>query len=239
MDESKKIDFVVAERRRIEIEYQRREREVNSDLYAAWQPSSQFMIERRNRAAARMLREAQSFPDESSSCLEVGYGSHGWLSELRSWGVLESQLHGIELNAKRAAKAQEEFPQGDLRVGDAVALPWPDNKFKLVITSTLFTSILDKDVRRLIANEIQRVMAPRGALLWYDFAFDNPRNPNVRGIKRTELRNLFSQLNGKIESVTLAPPLTRLVVPRSRPIAALLERIPLLRTHLLAVLIKS
>lgn len=239
MNDTDKLDFVIAERRRMQIEYQRREREVSSDLYAAWQPASQFMIAGRNRAAARMLRQAQVFPNQSSSCLEVGYGSHGWLSELRAWGVLETELHGIELDAKRALSAQEQFPRADLRVGDAVELPWPDHSFQLVITSTLFTSILDKNVRTLVANDIQRVIAPGGALLWYDFAFDNPCNPNVRGIKRTELKNLFPLLQGKIESATLAPPLTRLVVPRSRPFAALLERIPFLRTHLLAVFIKD
>ena len=239
MNDSEQLDFISAERRRIQVEYQRREREVNSDLYADWQPASQFMIEGRNRAAARMLRQADASPDNASSCLEVGFGSHGWLSELKSWGVPETGLHGIELDATRAAKAQAQFPEADLRVGDAVELPWPSESFNLVIASTLFTSILDRNVRALIANEVERVLAPGGALLWYDFAFDNPRNANVRGIKRNELKSLFPRLKGAIESVTLAPPLSRLVVPRSRPFAALLEKIPLLRTHLLAVLVKD
>jgi hypothetical protein len=107
-----------------------------------------------------------------------------------------------------------------------------------VIASTVFTSILDPRVRWLIADEIIRVMAPGGALLWYDFAYDNPRNRNVRGIRRSEIRKLFPGLQGTIYRVTLAPPLGRLVVPRSRALATLLDGIPLLRTHLLAVLTK-
>lgn len=94
-------------------------------------------------------------------------------------------------------------------------------------------------VRRLVASEIIRVLAPRGALLWYDFAFNNPRNPNVRGINRKEIRNLFPELHGKVRSITLAPPIARIIAPRSWPLATFLEAIPLLRTHLLAVLIKS
>ena len=166
MNDSEQLDFIRAERRRIQVEYQRREREVNSDLYADWQPASQFMIEGRNRTAARMLRRPRAFPDDASSCLEVGFGSHGWLSELKSWGVPETGLHGIELDANRAAKAQAQFPEADLRVGDAVELPWPSESFSLVIASTLFTSILDRKVRALIANEIERVLAPGGALVW-------------------------------------------------------------------------
>jgi hypothetical protein len=46
-------------------------------------------------------------------------------------------------------------------------------------------------------------------------------------------------LQGKIRPVTLAPPLARLLAPNSWTLATFLEAIPLLRTHLMAVLIKS
>lgn len=238
MNDSDQIDFVLAERRRIQIEYQRRAAEVNSDRYASWQPATQLTINERTRLATDMLRKANVFPNEASQCLEVGFGSHGWLNELKAWGVPETNLHGIELDPTRATKGQQLFPNADLRVGDAVKLPWNDDRFDLVITSTLFTSILDLDVRMLIANEIVRVLAPNGALLWYDFAFDNPRNANVRGINRRKLRKLFPALKGEIKSLTLAPPLARLIAPRSLALATLLEGIPLLRTHLLGVLIR-
>jgi len=130
------------------------------------------------------------------------------------------------------------LPLADLRIGDATELPYPSNVFRLVIASTVFTSILDSNVRRLVADEISRVLAKGGALLWYDFAFNNPRNPHVRKVSRKELRSLFPLLTGKIRSVTLAPPLARLIAPWSLTLARLLELIPLLRTHLLAVLVK-
>jgi|SRR5882672_6254542 len=239
MNGSAQIDYVIAERRRIQVEYQRRAREVNSDRYAVWQPASQFMLDGRNRKAVGMLHEAGVFPIGASQCLEVGFGAHGWLSELIGWGVRETNLHGIELDPNRAEKARKILPMADLRVGDAVDLPWEDDTFNLVIASTLFTSILDPRVRVLLAEEIVRVLAPGGALLWYDFAVDNPRNPNVRGINRAELRKLFSDLDGNIRSVTLAPPLVRLIAPRCWTLATLVEAIPLLRTHLIAVLIKE
>jgi ubiquinone/menaquinone biosynthesis C-methylase UbiE len=232
-------DFVAAERERIRLEYLRRAREVSPDIYAPWQPSSRFMLEGRNRVAATMLHRLSVFPKAGDQCLEVGFGTLGWLSELISWGVRESDLHGVELDPGRAAKAREIFPVADLRTGDAVELPWNDETFQLVVVSTLFTSVLDSNVRRLIADQIVRVTAPGGALLWYDFAYNNPRNPNVRGIGRGEIKRLFPNLNGRVRTITLAPPLARLITPHSWTLATLLEAIPLLRTHLIAVLIKA
>jgi SAM-dependent methyltransferase len=201
--------------------------------------TAQFMLESRNRTAATVLQRLNVFPKLEDQCLEVGYGSLGWLTQLISWGVRESGLHGIELDATRAAKARAILPAADLRIGDAVELPWDNETFRFVIASTLFTSVLDLNVRRLIADEITRVLAPGGALLWYDFAYNNPRNPNVRGIGRAELKKIFPALQGKIKTVTLAPPLTRLIAPRWWTLATFLETIPLLRTHLVAVLIKD
>jgi hypothetical protein len=118
-------------------------------------------------------------------------------------------------------------------------MPWADGVYRLVITSTVFTSIRDREVQGLLAREITRLIAPSGALLWYDFAYNNPRNRNVRGVSRRRLRALFPGLDGPIRSVTLAPPIARLVAPRSRALAQMLEAVPLLRTHLLAVLVKK
>lgn len=231
-------DALLIERHRIQAEYQRRAREIKPDLYSPWQPAQIFFRTVRTVVAAGMLREALVFPRTGDTCLEVGCGTGGWLADLISWEMREPDLHGIDIDALRIKRAKEILPAADLRVGDAARLPWHNETFNLVISSTLFTSVLDLGVRRSIASEIVRVLASGGALLWYDFAFNNPRNPHVRGISRSEVRKLFPQLAGKIRSVTLAPPLARLIVPHSWTLASLLEAVPFLRTHLLAVLIK-
>ena len=236
---SEELNAVLAERQRIQVEYQRRAREIKPDLYSPWQPVEIFFKTGRKAAAAGMLNEAGVFPRTGDVCLEVGCGAGGWLADFISWGVREPDLHGIDIDALRIRRAKEILPAADLRVGDAAKLPWDNGSFNVVICSTLFTSILDLSVRCLIADEIVRVLAPGGALLWYDFAFNNPKNPHVRGISKGEVRKLFPQLAGNIRSVTLAPPLARLIVPRSWTVATILEAIPFLRTHLLATLIKS
>ena len=229
----------IAERQRILAEYARREREVDATLYAPWGAASAFMLQTATRAAAQMLHKAGVFPGRETQCMEIGFGYIGWLPDLIRWGVPEKNLHGIELYTPRADRAREILPVADLRSGDATSLPWKDASFQLVVASTVFTSILSDEMRGKVAAEISRVLAPGGALLWYDFAVNNPRNQHVRKVDRSELRQLFSGLRGEIKSVTLAPPLARLIAPRSFTLAMLLEGIPWLRTHLMAVLVKE
>ena len=170
--------------------------------------------------------------------MEIGFGYLGWLAALIGWGVPEKNLHGIELYAPRAERAHEILPVADLRTGDGGCLPWAEGTFHLVVASTVFTSILSTQTRRKVAAEILRVLVPGGALLWYDFAVNNPRNQNVRRVGRSEIRQLFPALRGEIRSITLAPPLARLLAPRSITLATIVEAIPWLRTHLMAVLVK-
>ncbi len=226
------------ENQRLLREYRRREVEIDADRYAPWQPAECFMRAQRRRRAGRLLRRARVFPGAQTPCLEVGYGRLGWLGDLVSWGVRETSLAGIELDPVRAAEAQRLLPSADLRVGDAGEMPWGDGAFRLVIASTVFTSVLEPASRRLMAAEIERVLIPGGALLWYDFRVNNPRNRAVRGIRRRELRALFPELAGAVRSVTLAPPLARLIAPWSHWLATTLETIPALRSHLVAVLVK-
>ena len=233
-----RADGMSAESCRIRTEYRRRALAVDSDLYAPWQPAETFMRAGRERLASQMLKEAKVFPRPDDKCLEVGYGRLGWLGTLISWGLRESGLAGIELDETRAKVAQSALPGADLRVGDASALPWSDGSFQLVVCSTVFTSILDLGMRQRIADEITRVLAPGGAMLWYDFRFNNPRNKNVRKVSRPELFRLFSKLTGTARSATLAPPLTRVLAPRGWALASVLESIAPLRTHLVGVFIK-
>jgi SAM-dependent methyltransferase len=227
---------VVKERERLFVEYRRRA--ALSDRYAPWRTEEIFGRTQARRVAARLLVRAGAFPEPGQPCLEVGYGTLGWLAELLTWGLYETDLHGIELDAERARVAQRKLPAADLRVGDATGLPWADASFRLVVVSTVFSSVLDPAVRDLLAREIERVLEPGGALLFYDLAVNNPVNDQVRGVRRREIRELFPTLRGETRAVTLAPPLARRIAPWSWTLATWLEALPLLRTHLLAVLKK-
>lgn len=227
---------VLIERERLLAENQRKKAITHSLLpNEPW-----FMVARqeRERHAASLLARAGFGSLQGHPCLEVGFGYFGWLSDLIALGARESDLHGIELDAERVQEARNVFPVADLREGNATAMPWPDGTFNLVVASTVFTSILSPEVRRIAAQEITRVLAPGGALLWYDFRCNNPRNPNVRRVTRKELKELFPALSGEIRSITLAMPLLRSVAPHSWVLAQVLSAVPFLRTHLIALLRK-
>jgi SAM-dependent methyltransferase len=219
-------------------EYERRDRLVPDSLYAQYNPGYLLMSQGRERAAVRMLKDADVFPRPGTPCLEVGYGRLGALGTLIGWGLRETDLHGIEMDGRRANIAQAALSGADLRVGDARDMPWQDDTFGLVVTWTVFSSILSSSVREAMAKEIVRVLKPGGALLYYDFAWNNPNNPNVRAVSARELRTLFAGLRGSIRTATLAPPLARLIAPRSWLLASLLDSVPFLRSHRVAVLVK-
>lgn len=225
-----------AERDRVLAAYGRRT--AADGLYTPWNAGEELMRGERRRLAARVLRVQGVFPRGDSPCLEIGFGALGWFPELIGWGVRETSLHGIEIDPVRLDMAHRSLPAADLRLGSAWDLPWSTGTFELVISSTVFTSILDAKIKRAVAEEIVRVLKPGGALLWYDFAVPNRRNPDVRAIGRRELLGLFPGLSASLHKVTLAPPLARAVAPHSWLTATLLGSIPFLRTHLLGVFVK-
>ena len=231
--------LVARENSRIEKEYHRREVEIDGNLYAPWQPAENFTLSERKNLMALMLHDLGKFPLRGNRCLEIGYGKLGWLADLISWGLKETDLHGIELDPARAIFAQRALPEADLRVGDAAKLPWEDETFDFVIISTVFSSILEQIVRKIVASEVERVLKPGGVLIWYDLVTNNPANSSVSGIGPTELKTLFQDFTATTRSITLIPPIARLLAPKSVVLATILSSIPFLRTHLIGALIKQ
>lgn len=224
------------ERQRIHAEYRRRERDLEANRYAPWRPAVLAERAGRFRAATELLKASQAFPLTGHPCLEIGYGSSGWLPDLLCWGVRERDLHGIELDALRAARARALLPVADLRIGDATSLPWANGTFKLVILSTVISSIIDPRMRRQVCREALRVTAPTGVVLCYDLRWNNPANRAVRKVTRRELLRLFPGCRRRFRSVTLAPPIARVLTARSPIAAELLATLPFLRTHLMATM---
>src|SRR5256885_1623686 len=85
---------------------------------------------------------------------------------------------------------------------NAEHLDFADATFDLVMAITLFSSISERTMARRVAGEAARVLKTGGGLLWYDFRYDNPRNPNVHGVDRTEMRSLFPGFHGRLEAIS-------------------------------------
>jgi SAM-dependent methyltransferase len=165
--------------------------------------------------------------------LDVGCGSGGPLVRLISHGVDPTKAHGIDLREDAVGLARSRLPSADLRVGNGADLPFADESMDLVVQFTMISNILDPALRAQVAREMSRVVRPGGVIVSYDLRID-PLNADVRGLGRRELRALFPGHRVDARAVTLAPPIARLVAPRSYGVAAALQALVPLRTHLLA-----
>jgi ubiquinone/menaquinone biosynthesis C-methylase UbiE len=229
-------EAAAAEAARILAEYDRRAAVLPADFYGWQRPANLFHHTETVRACVRALVREGMFPLSGKRVLDVGCGRGRWLLEMAQWGAYAGDLHGCDLNRAFVEEAQLRFPGADIRAAEATALPWPDASFDCVTQFTVFTSILAPEVRRAAAREMLRVLKPGGLILWYDFRFNNPRNPNVRGIEAAEIRELFPVTSVKLDKATLAPPVARAVVQWSWQLGLLLEAVPFLRTHYVAVI---
>ncbi len=208
-------------------------------IYSPLDTAAFFMIQRRQREIRRILESslgaATNYNLSDIKLLEIGCGNGQWLAEFQTFGLNVANLAGIEIDAERAKSAEKRILGAEIKCGTAAKLPWPDNSFDIVFQSTVFTSILDDDIKLAIASEMKRVCKDDGFILWYDFAFDSPSNPNVKGVKKCEIRQLFDPWSCEIRKITLAPPIARRVVPFCWMLAEKLETFfPFLRTHLIA-----
>jgi hypothetical protein len=103
----------------------------------------------------------------------------------------------------------------------------------------MFTSILDDTAAGRVAGEIHRVLRPGGAIGWYDFRLNNPRNRQVRGMTRALIEQLFPGYGWRLQTASLLPPLARRLGPCTGLLFPALVSIPLLRSHYVGLLIKS
>lgn len=173
------------------------------------------------------------------SVLEVGCGNGINLLQMISLGVDPSRVVANEFLPERLKVARHRLPAA-VRVvgGDAAELKQTPATIDLVIQATVFSSIIDDNTRRGIARRMWSLLKEDGAILWYDFTYNNPRNPDVRGVRMREIRELFPDAAFRVKRITLAPPLARRVAPISRHAYNFLAGLGLFNTHIVALLVK-
>jgi SAM-dependent methyltransferase len=205
------------------------------DRYSPLRPEVWQAQQERQRALLRLLARHARRPLAELDVLEVGCGDGANLLELLRLGFDPARLVANELLPERVASARRRLPAAvTLWAGDATQLPLDSARFDIVLQSTVFSSLLDDAFQQRLAARMWAWLKPGGAVLWYDFTVDNPRNRDVRGVPLRRMAALFPA--GRIEAlrVTLAPPIARRVV-RLHPAAwRVFNALPLLRTHLLA-----
>ena len=220
---------------RIRARYARRAARSWGDL--AYGPLRADMVRGRlekERALAAALRPFA--PVAQRRLLDVGCGEGYELLNFIVLGFWPEHLVGVELLPDAVATARNVVP-ARVRIveGDAAAVQFEPSSFDVVYQSTVFTSILSDHYAVFLAERLWSWVRPGGMLLWYDFIYDNPENPDVRGYSLRKIRGLFPQAEMCARRLTLAPPIARRVPDA---LAGLLGAVPLLRTHVLVVLKK-
>ncbi|MBV6396441.1 MAG: hypothetical protein HFACDABA_02039 [Anaerolineales bacterium] len=223
------------ETRRILDEYQRRKANRRNALYCYEDLAHLFRTQGRYRATLLLLQARGCHPLTDLQILDVGCGDGNMLRQFLQWGARPENLAGVELRPEPVEYARKLNPNLNIRCASATELPWPDNSMDLVSQHTVFSSILDPEMKSQIASDMLRVLRPSGLILWYDFWL-NPTNPQTRGIRPSEIKRLFPGCRYEFHKITLAPPIARRVVPISWVLALVLENLKIFNTHYLAVI---
>lgn len=213
-------------------------RKVPADRYAPANPERVYALRELETALLDLLR-ADGKSLAGMRVLDVGCGRGAVLQRMVTYGASAEQLFGADLLFENLMGKPSSASQIKTICCSASRLPFPDSSFDVVLQFTLFTSVLSSTMRKQIASEISRVLVPDGRLIWYDFACNNPRNRNVRGIRRSEIRKLFPEFTVSARRVTVAPPLGRILARFGPTVYQLVARAKIFSTHNLCVLEKG
>jgi SAM-dependent methyltransferase len=230
-DERREID-------RLRRTYEHRIQANLAQRYSRTNPGHLYSLHEREATMAGLLRSAGLKSLAGLRILDVGCGGGATLRQYLEYEADADRLWGIDLLPEFAGRARSGALNLQVICGSASKLPFPDGSFDFVSQFMLFTSVLDTGMKRRIACEIDRVLAPGGRLLWYDFAYNNPSNPDVRGIRLAEVRRLFPGFSMTSRRITLAPPLGRVIGHFGPAVYVLTSKIRFLCTHYLCLLEK-
>jgi SAM-dependent methyltransferase len=165
---------------------------------------------------------------------EVGCGSGTNLIDFLRFGFAPQNLCGIELLPERVAAARKILPATvAVHEGDANSIHIALASQDVVFQSVVFSSLLDNEFQQDLARRMWSWVKPGGGVLWYDFIYNNPSNPDVRGMPVKRVRALFPEGTVIVRHVTLAPPISRRVCRIHANAYYLFNALPLLRTHVL------
>lgn len=226
--------MTIEESDKVRDRYARRVHAVDSARYSMLNASVWQAVHERQRRMIELFNQHGLSDLTEVRLLEVGAGSGGNLLEFLRLGFEPANLTGIELLSDRAEIARKMLPaELAFHCGDAAGFDIAPGSFDLVFQSVVFSSILDDSFQQKLADTMWQWVRPGGAVLWYDFTFNNPANKDVRGVPLSRVRELFPEGDIHSSRVTLAPPISRRVC-RFHPYAyTLFNALPFLRTHLL------
>jgi SAM-dependent methyltransferase len=185
----------------------------------------------RSRVLADLLPLTVGRDLSAIRALDVGCGNGSFLRQLIDWGAQPAHLAGTELQQERLDQA---------RVRTAHGVRWhlggldvfPDASMDLVSAHTVFSAILDDDLRRDMAAQMWRVLRPGGWTMIFDFRYGSQHNAHLRKVTDIELLRFWPAANRHYRTLVLVPPVGRTLAALPWLIPELLAAlVPPLRSH--------
>ena len=191
------------------------------------------------RSLSRMLAATVGTDLGRIHVVDVGCGTGGFLRQLIDWGATPGHLTGTELQQDRLELAQPRTAPGvHWHCGPLTTLPAASAD--LVSAQTVLSSVLEPELRQRLAADMWRVLKPGGWGLVFDFRYNNPRNPHVRKLTRTELDSFWPGHGQRYETLLLAPPVGRALAALPAVLSETLAALaPPLRSHFLYMVQKE
>lgn len=187
----------------------------------------------------QVLHRAGVLPLDGKRILDVGCLNGRWLAECCArWGATPELCAGVDLMPAGLEEWREQNPSSPiaLHCSPCHQMPFDSGSMEVVHQSMMFSSITDVSLRRRTADEVWRVLAPGGWILWYDF-WINPLNKSTTPMRLARVRALFPHARIVARRrITLLPPLARLLAGRVDRLIPLVESLRLLNTHHLIVM---
>ncbi len=206
------------------------------EKYSRFNPSYLFLMQQIERSTINLLLRQGISSLDAYNILEIGCGSGGILLDFLGFGADTKRLFGIDIALDRLGLGHKRNPRFNLTGADGGSLPFSSDTFDIVLQYTAFTSMLDAGTRIQAAQEMMRVVKkPEGLIIWYDF-WINPTNPNTHPIRIAEIRDLFPKCKFDFHKVTLAPPISRRILPLSWIGALIVEKFRVLNSHQLVAI---
>jgi SAM-dependent methyltransferase len=223
-------DEQLIEQERIRNVYQQWHRGAAIAQYAWHRPEVLQMVAARSRILATLLAATVGTDLSGARIVDVGCGSGSFLRQLIDWGADPAKLLGTEFQQDRLDQAHARTAPGvRWHLG---GLDCDPGSIDLATAETVFSSILDPALRRELAADMWRALKPGGWCMVFDFRYDNPRNPNVRKVTRTEVRGYWPATRSHDQTMLLAPPIARRLARAPYLATELLTLIaPVLRSH--------
>lgn len=208
--------------------------------YHPLNPSIFMTVQEKERKLIKWLKSFDLIEINKLNLLEIGCGTGQNLLQFIKLGFSPNRIVGNELLPERVEQAKIILP-GSVKIieGDALKADFPTEYFDIVFQSMVFSSILNEEFKIALAKKMWRLTRPGGGILWYDFTYNNPKNPNVKGITFKELEKLFPDTKITKWHLTLAPPITRIVTRIHPVLYHVFNFFPFLRTHILCWISKN